>query len=443
MVGCQPKIPDPDQNLQILSLYFREIPAEEVTIDQEKKVITVKAPEYLTEGAIIPYVELTKQAELGSVNWRGLFYEGCPECRKLDLFDKNDPFDAQRSVNVPRKTYTVTLLPRGPLTIDAAALAEDFDSRDYSFKSTDYGPNFFFLPFRNLHGNALPTQAKFTNLENKEVFVVKDSDITNGSNSSFFFQGTSSRINQLGIEIQSIEEKLTPGRYQVELTMKNGEVLTTPESVTLKPGRLRVNNWQPNYEGSRVRPGGAFQLTGGQLYADNLKVELVDTLGRATKLTVAEASKYGERAVIKLPASLEYEHYMMRIRDFTGQFEFCHQVHTRPGKLAANEIYYLGDYSSSCSIKEPLLFPKNQTIFLSANSKAAKTRLKLIPAQDSTKTYFAESNLYFITQLGSSSIVRFSDDVPAGKYRVSLQVLDKAGKVTEEGPNFWRIVELK
>ncbi len=443
VVGCQPKTPDPDENLQILSLYFREIPAEDVTIDQEKKVITLKAPAYLPSGEIIPYVELTRQAELKSANWRGLFYENCPECRKLELFDKNNPSNSLSSGGISPSIYTVTLLPAGPLTVDAAALAADFDPRDYQFESTEFGPNFFFLPFRNLYGNALPVQAKFTNLETREVFAVNDSDIPNGSNSPFFFQGIFARINQLGIEIQSLEEKLTPGRYQVELTMKNGEVLTTPVPVTLRPGRLQVNNWQPDHEGSRVRPGGTFQLTGGNLYAGNLKVELVDTLGQATKLTVAEASQYGESALIKLPASLEYEHYVMRISDATSQFEFCHQVHTRPGKLAANEIYYMGDYLSSCSIKEPLVFLRNQKNYVSVNSVAPKTRLKLISIQNSTEIYFAESELRYVTQHGGSAFVRFPSDIPAGKYRVSLQVLDESGKVTQQGPPYWRMIELK
>lgn len=443
VVGCQPKTPDPDQNLQILSLYFREIPAEDVTIDQKKKVITVKAPEYLPSGEIVPYVGLSGQAELKPVNWRGLFYGDCPECRKLELFDKNNTSNIPSSSGTSPSIYTVTLLPAGPLTIDATALAADFDPRDYQFKPTEYGPNLFFLPFRNLHGNALPTQAKFINLENKEVFVVKDSDSPNGSNSSFFFQGAFSRINQLGIEIQSMEEKLTPGRYQVELLKNNGELLTTPEFVTLKPGRLRVNNWQPDYEGSRVRPGGAFLLTGGNLYADNLKVELVDSLGQVTKLMVADASKYGETARIRLPASLQYEYYLMRISDATARFEFCHQVHNRPGTLAANEIYYLDDYLSSCSIKEPLLFPRDQKNYVSVNSVAPKTRLKLVSVQDSTTTYFAESELRHVTQLGESAFVRFPGDIPAGKYRVSLQVLDEAGKVKQEGPPYWRVIELK
>lgn len=443
VVGCQPKTPDPDQNLQILSLYFREIPAEDVTIGQEKKVITVKAPEYLPSGEIVPYVELSGQAELKPVNWRGLFYGDCPECRKLELFDKNNTSNLPSSSGTSPSIYTVTLLPAGPLTIDATALAADFDPRDYHFKPTEYGPNFFFLPFRNLHGNALPTQAKFTNLENKEVFIVKDSDSPNGSNSSFFFQGSSARINQLGIEIQSIEEKLTPGRYQVELTMKNGELLTTPEFVTLKPGRLRVNNWQPDYEGSKVRSGGTFMLTGGNLYADNLKVELVDSLGQVTKLLVADASKNGETARIQLPASLEYEHYVLRISDATAQFEFCHQVHTRPGTLTANEIYSLGDYLSSCSIQEPLLFPRDQKNYVSVNSVAPKTRLKLVSVQDSTKTNFAESELRHVTQLGESAFVRFPGHIPAGRYRVLLQVLDEAGNVKQEGPPYWRVIELK
>ncbi|MPR37302.1 hypothetical protein [Salmonirosea aquatica] len=443
VVACQPKTPDPDQNLQILSLYFREIPAEDVAIDQEKKLITVRAPEYLPSGEIIPYVELSGQAELKPVNWRGLFYGDCPECRKLELFDKNAASNIPASSGTPQSTYTVTLLPAGPLTIDATALAADFDPRDYQLKPTEYGPNFFFLPFRNLHGNDLPTQAKFTNLDNKEVFIVKDSDSPNGPSSSFFFQGASARINQLGIEIQSMEEKLTPGRYQVELTMKNGEGLTTPEFVTLKPGRLRVNNWQPDYEGSRVRPGGTFLLTGGNLSADNLKVELADSLGQVTKLTVADASKYGETARIKLPASLEYEHYVLRISDATARFEFCHQVHNRPGTLAANEIYYMGDYLSSCSIQEPLFFPRDQENYVSVNSVAPRTRLKLVGFQDSTKTYFAESELRHVTQVGESAFVRFPVDIPAGRYRVSLQVLDEAGKVNQEGPPYWRVIELK
>lgn len=146
VLGCKPKTPDPlvDGTPRIVSIKFPGIPAEDVSIDQQNFVITVKVPPLLP-AAFEPEVKVTENAKLRYVDWRWLFTSTDNRPRiSLDYSDGDQGIEAW---------YTLKLLPTGPFTIvNSSSLVE--------FVLNNGQTSHAYFPVKNLYGNELPSKIR-------------------------------------------------------------------------------------------------------------------------------------------------------------------------------------------------------------------------------------------------------------------------------------------
>ncbi|MFB9294987.1 hypothetical protein [Persicitalea jodogahamensis] len=432
-VSCKPKeLDSAGSTPRIISVEFPGIPPKDVTIDHERHIIKVKLPPLLP-NSMHPKVNFTGEAYLKEVQWYKAFNMECLECRQLQLVDK------WPSGNV-LVTYTLEFTPSGPLEIDAAALS-GYTDRDLAVAMV------LSVPFKNLHANPLPTRVKFTNLKTGET-IIGDStsfDILNtqGMALPLFQRGWNEPANRLIINFFNYMKEVVPGTYNVEFVTASRSVLKVPQSFTIKNGPVIVMNWESK-DVPRVHPGENFVFTGRSLFAENLDIEILDKDDKAVMLPEIEYGNYGVEAIMKLPASFAPGHYAVHFRDkvFRNTI-YCYLLHVTTEKVMPFEISKILGFLNPCSLKGPQALTKDNYALITFNGKAPTTRLKMVSVQDSTKIQFAKSELLKFGDEEGKPTINIPKDVPNGLYRVSLQVLDETGKVTQEGPPYWRLVEVK
>lgn len=434
VVGCQPKTPDLlfDGTARIASVEFPGIPARDVRIDQQKYVIKVKLPPLLP-GSMSPRVNIIGEAYLKEVQWYRAFNPECLECRQLHLVDRSP------SRNV-LATYTLELIPSGPPEIDAAAFS-GYTDRELAVTMV------LSVPFKNLHANRLPAQVKFTNLKTGEVTVADSNSVdilkTSGNALPLFLRGWNEPGNRLFINFFNYMKEVVPGTYNLEFVTADGKILKVPQSFTVKNGPVIVVNWESE-DVPRIRPGEDFVFAGRSLFPENMDFEILDENDKVVKLPAIEYGKYGTQATMKIPASFAPGHYAVHFRDKVfGNTTYCYLIHVTTEKAKPFEVSKILWNLNPCSLKVPQLVTKGYNAQITFNGTAPSTRLKMVSVQDSTKIQFAKPELFKIGDEEGRSTIIIPKDVPNGLYRVSMQVLDEAGKVVQEGPAYWRVVEIR
>ncbi|WP_373515112.1 hypothetical protein [Persicitalea sp.] len=419
-VSCRTPDPLADGKPRIVSISFPGIPAKDVSIDQKRHVIRVKLPPLLP-NSLRPKVKFVGEAYLKEVQWYKAFDMECLECRQLQLIDR------WPSGNV-LATYTLEFIPSGPLEIDAAALSS-YTDRDLAVGMV------LSVPFKNLHANRLPTQVKFTNLMTGETIVGDSASIdilaTQGVALPLFQRGWNEPANRLIINFFNYMKEVVPGTYNVEFATADRKVLKVPQPFTIKNGPVIVMNWELK-DVPRIRPGERFVFSGRNLFAENMDIEILGQDDRVVTLPEIEYGKYGTQAIMKIPASFAPGHYAVHFRDkvFRNTI-YCYLLHVTAKEVMPFEISKILGFLNPCSLKGPQVITKDNNAPITFNGKAPTTRLKMVSAQDSTKIHFAKSELLKFGDEEGRPTINIPKDVPNDLYRVSMQVLDETGKVTQ------------
>ena len=436
-VGCNPLLPDPRfaGEPRIVSIEFPGIPAANVSIDQKNKVIRVKLPPVLPPVKT-PETEVAGHAFAGFPNWANVFIEDDPKYRKIDLLGLGTHTGTQPAPVVA--TYRLEFVPAGPLEIDTKAWARN--------PPRESGVIDLSVPVKNLYANDLPVEARFTNVDTQETSVIDSlSPRLVGDNPYFRFLSRSwgssaDQMNWLRIDVPTFGAKVRPGTYRVSLVLKDGKTLNLPQPVTFVAGMMAVNDGERNGV-PRLLPGAEYVISGRNLYAGDVTVRVLDSTDREVSLKNLEFDPYGNNITLTLPTQASEGRYVVQIiNQFAAKVCQLIQVTNRPA--AKLEISKLGWAFAYCSIKEPLPLTRNQETVLLLYEPASDLRLKITSVRRTSQEYFA--TLKPTPSANGSHRYTFvvPGIAPGGTYRVALQALDK-GVVVQEGPAYWRLVEIR
>ena len=431
LLSCQRVLPELDLLLdgkpRIKSITFNGIPSQNVIIDQEKLLVTITLPATIT--SFIPTsLVLTDSAKLNApINWDEVFLktpEQCPACFKISLTHQNN---AQSNPGL-LTTYTIKLRPDGPLTIQPSPSNSIFDS------SPDV---LIHLSMFHLYGNALPTKAIFVNQLTGER-VAQDSIPL--PNTSFSSPAVSKGYHNVLTINPNYFSKLIPGQFMLELTTATGQLLRQSVSFT------KASQYIYRSSLYQSQPGEWVTLLGSSLYESDVSLSLLDSLDRATPITDVIYDRYGHQLQFRMPATIAHQRYLFRVtnRD-TGKHIYCLRLNWPTRENIPNEIYYLSDRPDDCSMSGPVYLWKGGTVLsFEANAYRKVGQLKLIPIENSTKHYLAYVQLR-TSDPGQLPGALLPADIPSGRYKVYLQIIDPQDKtkVLEEGPAFWRDVEVR
>lgn len=425
--GCKDGTPDPLKP-RIISLKFPGIPVENVSIDQKNLVITIEVPSLLPAD-IEPEVTLTDQAELSPTPWNFIFTSIRPEDRQIKL-----GYTGMEGY-IPFATYTVKLIPKAPLKIGTIVSPIEYELYD--------GQNDeILIPFSNLYGNELPVTLIFTDQSSKEVF-----EFENTPETTHLFAGLHTQVNQLRVKMYPLA--IPPGSYDLEFVTKKGETLKIPQPVILKKGPVDLD-WAGAIFSSKVQPGETLVIKGRNIFAEDVTMELIDSTGQALKLSNLKYNKFGNELQVPIPASLPLGHYVLRFSSPTLPFvnetssqSVCRRLYIRKQGKVPYEILFLNETYATCSINGPIVVSRNTRIPTQVGGFEAKVRLRMISVGNADMIQYAQATVLRSGNLEVGSYVLIPNEVPTGQYRVSLQVIDDAGKVTQEGPTYWRVVEVR
>ena len=443
-VGCQPFLTDPllKGKPRIVAIQYPGILAEDISIDQDQQIIRIKMAELMPpppQTAPLPDVKVAGSA-FTLPSWVSIFTDDRPEYRKIDLYGVGASTDNQPPPVVA--TYKVELIPKGPLEIDTEALEKLTDR--------ELGGSSVYVPFKNLYANDLPVQVRFMNRETKEISVIDSTSPPLFIDHNPFLRyltrswGTGAeQLNRLLVDVMDFGAKAIPGTYDVEFIMKDGRSLKLPRIITIVPSALKVNNWEQGIV-PKVPPGGEFVFTGRNLFKGDFSITMRDSTDQVLEIQDLAFNGYGTEVKMKIPASARAGHYAVRIAKPSATNALCYLLHVSPSTAnAPYEIFKIGRYFYDCSIKEPFVPEKNKEIEILTNGTASKIRLKMVAITDSNLVYYGSASLARPTDYGPKSTITIPGSIPQIKYRVSLQVLDEFGRVTQEGPPYWRLVQVK
>ncbi|MBB5283599.1 hypothetical protein HNQ92_001725 [Rhabdobacter roseus] len=425
-----------------MSIRLPGVPKENISIDQKKNLIRAKVPERLP--AVAPLDQHHNAYVLGNglvgmINWATLFTEDSLHYRQIELKEIGPSTQTQ-----PPKvavTYQVEFIPQGPLQIDAERLA--------SMSPSEVGSWVLTIPFKNLYANALPVQTRFTNRETKEVSVYNTASpnlIDDGNPYvrmlSRSWGSSDDQLNLLIVNILTFGAKVTPGTYDIEFVTQDGSVLAVPRPITFPLNIVRLNGWEVE-EVPRLRPGETYVLTGRNLFANDISITVLDTNDQVVEVPEVEFDPYGTEIDLKLPPTIPPGHYVIRIVSNATRANYCRQIQVTSRPLAPLEISRVSPASLDCSIREPLVLKRTVFTQLLVGGTAARVRLKLVAVQDSTRVHFVRTDPPRLSEDQTTFTLRTLIDIPAGRYYGAVQAVDDFGNMTQEGPLYWRVLEVR
>ncbi|MPR32619.1 hypothetical protein [Salmonirosea aquatica] len=441
--GCQFLLfdPLPGGKPRIVSIHIPGIPPENISIDQERYLIHVKVPERMPPGSSVPDIKVSGKVYAGTSHLSGaIFVQDSLVYRQIPLYEIGTFTNKTNSQKIAA-IYRVDLIPQGPLEIDPEKLAQ--------MSSHEVGSWLLHIPFKNLYANALPVQTRFINRETKEVSVY-DSTSPNllyyGNPYVRMMSrswGTSAeQLNMLNVDVIDFAAKVIPGTYDVEFVTKDGDVLKVPQPITFQLNLVRINGWESD-EVPRLRPGETYVLTGRNLFANDISVTVLDSNDRVVEVPEVEFDPYGTRMGLKLPTSIKQGHYAVRIISKATQIQYCRQIHVTPLPLAPLEISRISPPSIACSIQGPLVLDRTVYTQLLVQGTAARAQLKLVAVQDSARVHSVFIGSPTPSEDKTKFRLRTLIQIPSGMYHVSVQVINEFGSIVQEGPPYWRVVEVR
>lgn len=341
-----PEEPNPlnDGKPRLVSLSFPGIPKEEIIIDQKNYIVKVKVPSTISKD-MMPTISLTDNAALhGGMEFIfDTYHQGVGllmgDSVMLRLVYKNDP-----EFSVPVATYFFIPIPNGPLQI-----AGQTNPVEHTLYNDDFG--FSWLSCENLYGNKLPKSFQLVNKETKEKI----------NQVGRMVKGRGNQVNQLGLELDAIQD-LIPGSYDLTLFGSSGESLTFQQSINVKMGPALLE-YPAIYFGINGVAGKILELNGINLFEKHIAIEVLDSLGKSSKLTDLEFARNGHSLTVKLPYLLPPGQYILKVFQDGKAIAPCYRLNIFKDEKPVSYIGTIGDDEMPCSLSTPVNVTKETNFF--------------------------------------------------------------------------------
>lgn len=413
-----------DGRPRILSIVFPNIPEKDVIIDQRNLTISIRLPEKLSQD-LTPEVTLSQNTRMVKEKW---WYDTI-------LLGKENVL-AVRFTNIllsqDETVYKLILIPFAELNFSGIDPADTMVA--------NYGQQTWLqLPASNVYGTNLPEKLVLTSRTTGEKYVFDDK--LRGKNPGHFYSGWDETTNHLGVVIY-LGKHPVEDNYELEFTFLKGRIVKYPQVVHLKTDKFSLREW-PMVVGAVYKPGENMSVTGGNLFSGSMKVELVDSVDRITPIRQIIYNDNSNDIQVSIPRDTPLGKYAVRLTQKGYESEpFCYRIKVDVKPHAPLEIHMLQEGQGYCSLNRPIVLQRGRWLNMSASYFEGKGQFRLVPVEDSSKSYTAQALIFSYKSFEGEPSIYVPSDVPAGFYRVTLQSL-KDGKVTGEGPPFWKVVQVK
>ncbi|UFH53621.1 hypothetical protein [Spirosoma sp. KNUC1025] len=449
VLTCRQSSPEPDpfanSTPQLKSVTFSGIPQQNISIDQSAKTVSVRMPESVPNDIDIT-LELTDNAEWANkmtvARSSSLF--GCDSCFHIYLKAKSD---VSNSAIID---YRVKLISAAPLAVGASSTPLPYVIRNSNGSYLD-------IPMRYLYGNRLPRQARFTYDKTGEELVIKRDSAFSLSPSDQFRIKYGAYANTLSIYL--FDEKLMPGSYHVDLILDDGTKLKVPQAVVVSPGTPDFDYEFASYLaypkinfGYRVAAGNTLTIDGYNLFAGEVRLELVDGKSNVYPLSGVGFNRYGRQLQVPIPATLSLGQYVMRVwqNDIRFPYSYCLRVNVAAEGQNRPVIGIIGDEAAPCSLVAPVSVKRGVRVAFSSSLKQqvltgvfqnATLKLTTLSGQES---YYGTVVPFNVNRgWDPDESITLPATIPPGLYKAVLQVLDAQNNVVAESEPYGRLLEVK
>lgn len=431
LLTCKDKGIDPfsDGKPRIISVIFPSIPVKDVNIDQKNFIITVKLPEQLTVSDLTPSVVVKDSAKV--IQLKGFAAPGllCQREEGLNAAQLEIPL-AWRIIpgkeTTPLTRYKIKLISSGVLMV--APVTQPFTITIGLGNEID-------LPFMNLYGNDLPLRIKLTNQAT--------SDTLSAFGNTYI--GCSSKVNHL--EVAFDQPQLKPGSYRIDVQKADRNYITFAQPLIVKKGPAELHYEGVMYFGYRVASGKSFTAEGYNLFDNDIDLYLI---GRQDQVITIpnrnlQLEPNGRKMTVKIPEGIPVGLYVLQLWQHKKPTPVCYRVNIPNDENNPLWFGIIGKDIISCSIKNPALIAREQTVLITHSEiESTNSLLKLTSEVNRTLIYYVPIKAYSFSNAGIPPSVTIPITVPAGRYIGSVQVLGATtGNVLRESEPYGRVIELQ
>lgn len=395
----EPLASDPNKDYRIVSVTFAGVPFESVRIDHQKRLVTVDLPANLPSGDLKPIFELTKGTALLSGLGMPFLTENLCACnynRTVSI----GPWGA--STNSGNVNYTFSFLTTAPLTINPLTAPLDIQLTQQMSIT---------LSATNIFANDPLVRAYAQrNDGSAPVLLLGQEGNTNGC---YLFSCSNQQPGYLFVNFYlSYANTLLPGTYSVYFEQKSGRRLPLSQPVRFFRGPPKLSVF--GYYGYSVTRGTqGFNVSGENLFADELTGKLTDLNGQTWSLKPTYTSPYGGYITMDVPTDLKPGYYALQLFSSNAQIGNCLRFSVQ---LTGNhpQIYSMNG-QAICLAQAPVTLRRSvpQTIIV---SQYTLPKLRLVSLEDPTRIY---SVPVVIPKQGFPQIT-LPETVVVGSYKASI-----------------------
>lgn len=402
----------PETGLKILELHLAGIPDNDIVIDQEKRIITIRMPSTLPSDKIKATVKLSTNARLfDSLHDGYLKASHLYRCHEMRIsLKKKEDFSGDLPIQ-----YTVVTIPAGKLTPNPKAPIElELNS-----------PMALVIPAENLYGNVPLVDARVV----REGSTEKMSLLEEQSPASCGRFSFSTIANHLQL---STSRQLPPGRYKLELVQADSTVIAVSQPLIVKKGTpyLGANLWRWG-----VLPNESFPVQGNNLFEGDITLT-VSNRDKTYRPVLSEFAPDGTVFTVTLPTLAPGTYFVKTLQN--GQEISCMKVNVLNDK-SQPVLMGIGSYLQCMNFETmPLVREKQNFINYTPATSSMQTnpirfdeQLQLTRVGNSAEKFGIPIVLYGRKGSDSPAYFIIPASVPMGVYQANLQIKDpKTGELS-------------
>lgn len=422
--GVDPAV---DGKPRIVGLRIDGIPQQNITIDQQKQVVSVTMPSRLSTTALTPTFTLTTNAKLlagPGVNqpFRPVnFYNGCYD-EPFQLAYSSMPTDVAFK-------YAFQVIAPGRLQSDASQ--QPIDATVAEFTTVR-------VPLQNLYGASPVVEARVSRTGSPDKITVAGGG---PGNACVWFTADLEQANQLTFTIKT----LPPGMYQLELLQANGQVVVVQQPLLVKKGTaaLREEAIVRTFGVTAVQTAGTFVLTGYNLFAEDIAVEISQAGRVIARVRPDQSAPDGTSMRVPLPDSLKPGYYQMQLLQNGTPTLRCLRLNvTRTADQPTLGLF--GQRPDDCNTVQPLVYQRGAVLpiaFRYPSFYPFKATVRLSTETGTPTSFDIPVSLPSPTAETSPKFT-IPTSVPTGQYQLRLLLTEADGRTHESEP-FDRVAEVR
>lgn len=415
----------PEDELKILEFHLAGIPDKNITIDHQKREITLRMPATLPTSNLKATYKLGPNTEIVNGLADDMIYASslnkCYEAHQIGLrkTGSGSPDAAFQYRVLAVAEGKLTFKPQAPVTMEL---------RDMMTVT---------VPAENVYGNS-PLVDAFATREgsSEKISLMKN---TSPNNCVWFSNGENANEVQVRTSRQ-----LPPGRYKLEMVQADGTVVPVLQPLVVTKGKavLGYNQWIWG-----VMPNESFEVAGFNLFKEDISVTIVGK-EKTHQPTLSDFSADGTRFQTAIPA-LAPGNYIVKIQQ-NGQEIACQKLSVLSTENQPVLLKVSGAFDD-CPTFEKLRLERNKRIAVYynpatsgpvANPVRQNEQLLLSRVGKPAETYSVSIVPYIEAGPEAPAYFTLSDTVPAGQYEVRLQVKNPATGVSSQSEVYERIMEI-